>query len=923
MNSMQTSYEQKLKPQLSLLLVVSLLLSACCLLPAAYAPQHAQVRAHTDEGAVALGMALRRLQTTASVLHTGAHPDDEDSALIARLARGDGARVAYLSLNRGEGGQNRIGPELFDALGVIRTEELLQARRLDGGDQFFARAFDFGFTKTRAETAARWRERELLADMVRVIRTYRPLVVISRWTGTPADDHGQHQYAGYLTPLAFHAAADPAQFPEQLAEGLRPWQARKLYVSVLGQAAQKSDAAPVVEIDTGQFDPLLGRSYYELAMEGRSQHKSQGEGALELRGSQTSRVRLVERVPAAQAETREQSIFDGLDTSIKGMARLSGLPDEGIADALAAIDRDAAAALEKFNPYNPRAVIEPLTAGRAHLGALYNQLVSRLQQTAVQDPKVVRAREDVVILLAQKEREFVNALRLASGVRVDALADTETVTPGESFTVAVRAYAPADGRAPIGELSLSAPAGWRVEPSQKPAGEREQAQSSAYFRVTVPPNARVTEPYWLRHPRRGDMYEWVQDDPQTLPFAPALLQAHVAVGELGFTQPVEYRTLDAVRGEVRRELNVVPALTVALEPQLLIQPTQAGPRTQPFVVQVTNYVPRTNEQAGVPVVTGTAGARVPDGWTLAPKSGAFTLNAKGERATLRFDLSVPAASQPGTYELDGAAFATYAARGLRDAGFGYAQRIISYPHIQTHRLYTDADATVRVFDLQVAPVRVGYIMGSGDEVPQAIERMGLKVTMLTEQDLASGDLTRFDTIVVGIRASQARPDFVANNPRLLEFMQQGGALIVQYQRPDYARQNLPPFPAQQEVANKNASPTIARVVDETAPVTVLQPAHPAFNFPNRINAADWRDWVQERNLYNFTTFDPRYVPLLEAHDADEAANNGGEVYARVGRGHYVYTSYAWFRQLPAGVPGAYRLFANLLSLPKAPERGGR
>src|SRR5437868_8982192 len=332
-----------------LLTAFCLLLSAFCLLPSAYSPPHAQVRAHYDEGAVALGFMLRRLQTTASVLHTGAHPDDEDSALIAQLARGDGARVGYLSLNRGEGGQNLIGPELFDALGVIRTEELLQARRLDGGDQFFTRTFDFGFTKTRAESQQRWPEREVLADMVRVIRAYRPFVIISRFTGTPADGHGHHQYAGYLTPLAFRAAADPKELPEQIAAGLGPWQARKLYVSAPDSANKQANDPAVVEINTGQFDPLLGRSYYELAMEGRSQHKSQGEGALELRGAQTSRVRLLERVQDAfQNAPQEHSVFDGVDTSIRGIMRIAQLRSDRLNEELNDLERDAKGAQQFF-----------------------------------------------------------------------------------------------------------------------------------------------------------------------------------------------------------------------------------------------------------------------------------------------------------------------------------------------------------------------------------------------------------------------------------------------------------------------------------------------------------------------------------------------------------------------------------------------
>ena len=912
-----------------------LLLSAYCLLPTAYSPPHAQVRAHTDEGAVALGLALRRLQTTASVLHTGAHPDDEDSALIARLARGDGARVAYLSLNRGEGGQNRIGPELFDALGVIRTEELLQARRLDGGEQFFTRAFDFGFTKTRAETAERWHEREVLADMVRVIRQYRPLVVISRWTGTPADDHGHHQYAGYLTPLAVRAAADPKEFPEQLAEGLHTWQVRKFYVSVLGQGRQQTNDSSVVEINTGQFDPLLGRSYYELAMEGRSQHKSQGEGALELRGTQTSRVRLVERAPdGLQHDPREQSIYDGLDTNIRGLARLTQIRSDELNDELALVERDAKAAQEHFNALDPRTVIAALTAGLTHVHDARETINKLKGQDA--------ARFEANFLLAEKEREFSEAMRLATGVRLDALADAETIAPGDSFNVAVRAFVGDEQLARVRDLNLRAPAGWRVEPLAAPQRNdalgigRERPQAFAYFRVTVPADAQPTQPYWLQRPRKGDMYEWTKADPQTLPFAPALLNAE-AVMDVGgpriITQPVEYRTLDAVRGEVRRELNVVPPLTVQVEPRLLVVPLGAQAATEQVTVQVNANAQRITAEKDA-VLHGQVELITPDFKTWNTKdaqSGAlFEARAAGRRATSVLKFVVPRA-KPATYQLgltaraslivSGAPERTYVEREVFERDDGALQStVISYPHIQTHRFYTPARVTVRVFALFVAPVRVGYVMGSGDEVPQAIERMGLKVTLLDEQDLATGDLSRFDTIVVGIRASQARPDFVANSHRLLEFMQQGGALIVQYQRPDYARQNLPPFPAQQELKDKDGNTGIARVVDENAPVNVLQPAHPAFNFPNLIAGEDWRGWVQERNLYNFTTFDPRYVPLLEAHDANEPANNGGEVYARVGRGHYVYTSYAWFRQLPAGVPGAYRLFANLLSLPKAPAQ---
>jgi LmbE family N-acetylglucosaminyl deacetylase/VanZ family protein len=963
---------------------LTLLLVLCLVAPTVYlpppGPARAQVRPVYEEGALGLGLLLRRLQTTASVLHVGAHPDDEDSALIARLARGDGARVAYLSLTRGEGGQNRIGPELFDALGVIRTEELLQARRLDGGEQFFTRAFDFGFTKTRAEAAARWNEREVLGDIVRVIRMFRPTVIVSRFRGTPEDGHGHHQFAGHLTPLAFRAAADPAQFPEQLAEGLRPWQAQKLYVSenlrARTQTAQtnanattnanssansntvsnaqaaatnatQASAANVLRIETGLHDPLLGRSHYELAMEGRSQHKSQGEGQLELRGPQASGLRLVERAPSPfDSPEVERDIFDGLDTSINGItraARLAGPAGASLVNDLAEIQRNASHAIDNFNVNDPSTVLAALHIGltrtraaRANLAKLGDagRGAHGAQGAGVTaDPARLR---DADLLLARKESEFAEGLRLALGLRFDALADTETVARGDSLVVAVRAYAPESERASVASLRLHAPARWKVEEIAPPEGaavgaavlqsNRERATREAYFRITVAPFADTTGPYWLDRERAGDLYRWDADDPKSLPFAPPPLRAEVvfeAAGEkLIYERPVEHRLLDAVRGEVRRELAVVHELDVQLSPRLVVVPAHVAARgtTVEFTLQLTNNLGRTTEPAGATIVSGSAGLVETTGGQDKPThSQPFSFTRKGERATLKFRVPVRAGTKPGAYGVRPGVFPVFHAepRPLSVRGFEFGERVLDYPHITARRYHTRQEADVRVFDLRVADVRVGYVMGSGDEVPEALRRMGLSVTLLEEADLAVGDLSRFDTVVVGVRASQTRPDFVANHRRLVEFVEHGGALVVQYQRPDYAEQNLAPFPAAMQLRDARGVQTISRVVDETAPVRILEPAHAAFTRPNRITAADFAGWVQERNLYNFVKIDPRYTPLLESHDAGETENRGGMVYARVGRGHYVYTSYSFFRQLPAGVPGAYRLFANLVSLPKS------
>jgi LmbE family N-acetylglucosaminyl deacetylase len=854
----------------------------------------AQVRSTYSNGADGLGQTLLRLQTTASAMHTGAHPDDEDSALIARLARGDHARVAYLSLNRGEGGQNIISSDLFEALGVIRTEELLQARRLDGGDQFFTRTFDFGFTKTRAEAASKWGEHDVLGDMVRIIRMYRPLVIIARFTGTPSDGHGHHQLSGYLTPLAFHAAADPAQFPEQLAEGLRPWQARKLYVSE--SFINNPDNKPTLTVDTGRYDYLLGRTFYEIALEGRSQHKSQEQGSIEPHGPHQSGVRLLESV--VNKSEPEQSIFDGIDTTITGIAKLSGLHDESINGELSNMQKAAARALDEYNSMAPQKIIKPLGEGLEATRKAREKLASLSAET--------NARADADFLLQQKETEFAEALQRAAGLTVEVLAGSEVAAPGESVAVTVKVFAPEPSLVKVGQISLRTPIGWLVEQGTEPTSgndlfarfRRETAQHSAFFRLSVPGNAHLTQPYWLEQSRLGELFQWPANAPKGSPFDPAQVFGEVQI-EIGgtplvVTKAIQYRFADPARGEIRRDFNVVPAVSIAVNSHLVIVPISSINQTRRITIRLTN-----NSQHSV---NGQVRLRLPKGWTAHPAEVPFEIHEKNARTAVNFDLTFPAALQAGSFTIDAEAM-------VGGQTFDREMHTIEFPHIQTHRLYPLARATVRVLDLKVAPVRVGYITGSGDEVADAIRQMGLQVTMLGEDELSMGDLSRYDVIVAGIRASQVRPDFAANNVRLLDYVRNGGTLIVQYQRADYVERGLAPLPAK-------IGP---RVTDENAIVTILQPQHPAFNFPNKITAADWKDWRQERTLYDMTALDAKYIPLLESHDPNEPAQNGGEVYLELGRGKYVYTSYAWFRQLPEGVPGAYRLFANLLSLAKAPQ----
>jgi LmbE family N-acetylglucosaminyl deacetylase len=853
----------------------------------------AQVRPVYDRGATGLGQMLKRLQTTASAMHIAAHPDDEDSGLMAYLARGLQARTAYLSLTRGDGGQNVIGDELSEALGVIRTEELLQARTLDGGEQFFTRAMDYGFSKSREEAARMWGEREILEDMVRAIRLYRPMVVTSRFSGTAADGHGHHQFSGYMAPLAFRAAGDPAQFPAHLREGLEPWQPLKFYV---GRGFGASGDDRMLEINTGTYDPLLGRTYFEIAMEGRSQHKSQEMGVLELRGPQTTGLRLVESGPPA---ARETGIFDGIDTSITGIAALTNNDQPIFRKHLEELEATAAEALRSYDPFHPEKLIPILARG-------YKIAYDAEWSTRIRASKAE---------MRQKQDEFAKALVMAAGVVVDALSDRESVNPGSAASVTVKVFAPEDTPVVVKNTQIQGPKEWKIATAPAPAappaaGARARGESSlstSQFTAAVPADARPTQPYWLERDRIGANFDWAAaGTDRTLPFSDALLTASVEL-EIGgqaitIRQPVEYRFAHDTRGEVRRPLVVMPAATVGLGSDLLIVPVSGGVKTHRIVTTVTN-------RTGGPM-EGSASLIVPEGWTVTPASAPVKLESPGDSFAFAFEVAVPADVRPGTYSISAVADAGGRRHNLR-------VQEIAYPHIQTHRIYRPAAVTTHVLDLEVAPVKVGYIMGSGDSVPEAIRRLGLEVTMLSAGDLATGDLNAFDTIVVGVRASQTRPDLVANNGRLLEYVREGGTLIVQYQQHEYTRLGLPPYPASSTGAVAGVRVSNSRVTDETAPVSVLVPDHPIFNFPNKITDADWDGWVQERNLYGFTTWDDRYTPLLESHDEGEAENKGGMLYAKVGKGHYVYTAYSWFRQLPAGTPGAYRIFANILSLPKA------
>lgn len=853
--------------KLRYLVTVSLVL--LCVSASLRLETHAQVRPVYDRGTSGLYQLLKKLNTTTSALMIGAHPDDEDTSLLAYLARGESARTAYLSLTRGDGGQNIIGTELGESLGVIRTEELIQARRLDGAEQFFGRAYDYGFSKTLAEAKWKWDEKVVLCDTVRVIRKFQPTVVISQFSGTTADGHGQHQYAGYIAPLAVKAAADASQ----CSDAGPAWTVQKFYFRARG-------GDPRLRVNTGKYDPILGRSYFEIAMEARSQHKSQEQGVLELRGEQFSSMNLV------GSDAKESAIFEGVDTSPGAVGKVVGADDGAVAEMFNA----ARAAKDSFDVAAPEKLLPSLVRGYS------------IASTKESSSQPAGAKN----FFSERKRVFAEAIVLAAGIQIDALADRDTVVPGESFAVGAKAFTNGRGEVKVTSLKLTAPSDWTVATAAVPQANsaafvtREVTSSVAYFNVTPPRDADATQPYWLAEPRDGDLFRWnaKENDSHTLPVAKRVpgLAATLEVGGTSVVveRPIEFRFADDIRGEIRRNVDVVPRATVELDQGMMIIPYSEKAQTKRVVLTVTNH--------STQPISGTVALNINGDreWKTTASSSTFDIPRRGERQAISLDVTIPAKTKAGSYQVNAQA-------SIGETVGTSAMRVIAYPHIQTHRFYRRATTDAKIIDLKTAPVKVGYLAGSGDRVPEAIRQMGFALEMISESELANGQLSRFDVIVVGIRAYQVRPDLVANNKRLLDFANSGGTLIVQYQLPAYAGQNLAPFPHQMG----------PRTSDENAEVKIVVPEHSIFNFPNKISAADFASWVQERNLYNFSTIDPKYTGLLETHDAGEAENKGGLVVADVGKGKYIYCSYSLFRQLPAGVPGAYRLFANMLSLPKA------
>ena len=857
--------------------------------------------------------ALQRLQTTATVLHTVAHPDDENGALLTWLSRARGIRTGLYSTTRGEGGANLIGPELFDALGIVRTDEHLAAVRYYGIDLFFSGAVDFGYSKRLDETLEKWDYQMLLEDMVRLIRLYRPDVILSRFQGNRQDGHGHHQASGVVTLEAFRAAGDASRFPEHLSEGLQPWQPKKLYItrSRWRRNTTETPDTPVLKIDTGEYNPLLGLSYSQIARQGLSLQRSQGVGQTRAsKGAAVTELRLIDTT-LTQQRNPEESLFDGIDTTIMGMAKLA---DTSAVDAeFAQLQESVDAAVREYDARHPWTVVPHLANG---LKTVRN-LIETVQRIDLND----NTRSHLLFLLRNKEQEFMTAASAALGLSLEVLVQptagsrsSETFNvaiPGQTFAIGVRMVNPSPVAAELINASLHTPDGWSVHRSEKdsdPEGIipiQTNQPISIVFEVQVAQNADYTQPYWTRVSEYHDaVYTLKRPEFRFLPYASPEVNGVVTYRVDGvdftLTQPAQTVSINRPWGERRRLLTVAPALSLSLSPHIGVIPISepdvaSGETTFTATVEMLNNVKGAAE--------GTLSLKLPDGWRSSPENAPFTFTHEGAIKTFSFQVSTENVEAGREYAIQ--AIATYNGEAYTT---GY--QVIDHPDLEPRHLYRPAVMTLHSIPLKLpSTVSVGYIMGVGDRVPEALQQIGIDVEMLDREELRTGDLDRFDTILVGIRAYAVRQDLIAYNSRLLEYVHNGGNLIVQYQTPEFDAAPFGPYPYTMGRRPEEVS-------EEYARVTILMPDNPIFHHPNRITTADFDEWVEERGSKFLTEWDANYQALLTCNDREQEPQHGGFLTAKYGQGNYTYCAYAFYRQLPAGVGGAYRLFINLLTLGK-------
>ena len=796
---------------------------------------------------------LRSFATTGTLLHVAAHPDDENTQLITYFARARGYRTAYLSLTRGDGGQNEIGREFDEKLGLARTHELLAARRIDGGRQFFTRAIDFGYSKTVDETLRFWDRREVLGDVVRVIRMFRPDVVVTRFSPTGGGTHGHHTASGLLGLEAAKLAGDPAAYPEQLREGLAVWNPRRVLLNAGGPGRGGATPAGAVKMDIGGRDPASGEGLGAIASRSRGQHITQGFGGFGSRGAGDG--------PNEQAfillhgEPAQKDLFDGIDTS---WARYGAKGD--------VVAKLTAETIEAFRKDDPAASLPALFRVRAALADL------------PPEPLVLDRR-------AQLER----ILSAAAGISVRSESGLAEVVPGEPIRALF--HVKASGSAAVRWTGLRAFGGEVSVPAS--AAAPGKAGSTVEHSGSVPGEMPVSQPYWLREAGR-DGIAAVRDSsligrPENPAAFPVVYGFEVAGEKVRVEDELAAFTPAAKGGERRRRVDVIPPVSLRLPAEVVL------------------FAPRAQRRVEVEIVaarpsSGAARLRLPEGWVATPERAPFVLSKAGDSVRVVFAVTSPAT--PGTTAL-------VAEADVGGVSWSRQRVVIDYAHLPVLLLQPEARVRLVVAEVASRPARVGYLPGAGDDVSRGLLQLGHDVKTLRGSDLNPEGLRGLSAVVIGVRAFNEREDLAENLPGLWRWVEAGGTVIAQYNRPNgLAAPRLGPY----ELSIQGSAPQL-RVTDETAPVKFLLPGHRVLNNPNRLGEADFIGWVQERGAYFPSSWDEaRHEALFAMSDPGEAPLRGSLLVARHGKGHYVYTGLAFFRQLPAGVPGAYRLFANLLAL---------
>jgi len=799
--------------------------------------------------AAEIQLALQKLNVLGRVLYVAAHPDDENTNLMALWANGSLYDAAYLSITRGDGGQNLIGPELRERLGVIRTEELLAARRVDHAKQFFSRAIDFGFSKTPEETMRIWDHDKSLSDVVGVVRKFRPDVMVTRFSPEDRLTHGHHTASSILALEAFSAAGDPNRFPEQLAF-VKPWQPTRLVWNTspffFSNRNLPFDPTGLTVLEAGGYDPLLGKAYTEIAAASLSMHKSQGVGSPPRRGARKEYFKLLKGQPMTTA------LFDGIDTT------WSRVPNsQSIATEIQQI-------ISQFRAADPVASVPEL-------------LKLRQAMNAVKDDSWI----------PEKKAELDQIIAACLGLHVEASTTNETVTPGQNIAIKLDAINRSNVPVTLQEARCLLSGDSTNIGAALPTNELVTKDLSC----KVPENTPYSQPYWLREP--GTLGAFAVDDQQLigLPENPPDLPVEIALQidgqEIRYTLEGKYRTVDPVAGELRQPLVIAPPVFAKIGDGVLVFPTD---QPKPVSVHVT---------AATGPVKGELKLAAHKGWEVNPASVPIDLKGANAETVATFTVKPPNHDSEGMLR-------AIVSTGGRDYSFERVR--ISYPHIGVQTLMPPAEVKLVRADIRKKGDRIGYIPGAGDDVPESLQQIGYSVKVLSEGEITGENLAQFSAVVLGIRAYNTH-DRIANwLPELFAYVKAGGVVIVQYNTlAELKTEQFGPYPL--EISRD-------RVTDENAEVRILAPNHPVMNIPNKITSKDFGGWVQERGLYFPKTWDPDWIPILSSNDPKEKPLDGGLLVAKFGKGFFIYTSYSWFRQLPDGVPGAYRLFANMLSLGK-------